>query len=72
MHPRIRHIKNGQIKINKKIGFIPLGPLLLTKSNLKGEIGTDPNKLYDISKNSVLLTFLLSNQIQSFKSFNQS
>ena len=41
-------------------GFIPLGPLLLPKSNSKRAMGTDPIKLYDITKNSGSFNFMSS------------
>ena len=47
----------------QKFGFIPLGSLLLPKSNLKRVMGNDPIKLYDITKNSDSFNFM-SNQIQ--------
>ena len=47
----------------QKFGFIPLGPLLLPKSNLKRVMANDPIKLYNITKNSDSFNFM-SNQIQ--------
>ena len=63
MHPRIRHIRNGKIKINKNSALYPLGPLLLPKNNFKCVIGTDPIKLYDVTKESDSFNFM-SSQIQ--------
>ena len=47
----------------QKFGFIPLGPLLLPKNNFQRVIGTDPIKVYDITKNSDTFNFM-SSQIQ--------
>ena len=44
-------------------GYIPLGPLLLPRTNSKNSGGTDPNKLYDKTRNEDTFNFM-SSQIQ--------
>ena len=48
---------------SQKFGFVPLGPLLLPDFNLKLSMGTDPIKLYDVTKNLDSFNFM-SSQIQ--------
>ena len=46
-----------------KFGYIPLGPLVLPESDKKVNMGSDPIKLYDITKNQNTFNFL-STQVE--------
>ena len=47
----------------EKFGFIPLGPLVVPKSDKKRKLGSDPIKLYDATRSQTDFNFLTS-QIQ--------
>ena len=46
-----------------KFGFVPLGPLVIPNSDKRRYMGSDPIKLYDITRNETKFNFL-SAQIQ--------
>ena len=46
-----------------KFGFIPLSPLVLPNSDKKCDMGSDPIKLYEVTRNEVHFNFLTT-QVQ--------